>query len=50
MMLRGGFCRKMSGYKDSRPLSRLMLTSFRRCATECFAMAGQRVLLRFVNC
>ena len=50
MILRGGFCRQMSGYKDSLTVSRLLLTSFRRCATECFAMAGQRVLLRFVNC
>jgi len=50
MILRGGFCWKMSGYKDSWTISMLMLTSFRRCATECFAMAGQRVLLRFVNC
>jgi hypothetical protein len=50
MILRGGFCREMSGYGDSEIVSRLMLIGFRRCATECFAMAGQRVLLRFVNC
>jgi hypothetical protein len=40
----------VSGYKDSRTVSRLMLTSVRPCATECFAMAGQRALLRFVIC
>jgi hypothetical protein len=48
--LKGRFCRKASGYNDSRTASGLRLKRVRRCAIKAFPMAGQRALLRFVNC
>lgn len=51
MILQGRFCEKVrNGYKGVRIVSMLRLTTARRCTTGCFAMAGKRALLRFVNC
>lgn len=51
MILQGRFCGKVrSGHKGSRAVSRMRLISARRCTTECFAIAKERALLRFVNC
>jgi len=49
--LQGNFYEKVrSGHKAVRVVSVLRLITTRRCTTECFAMAGERTLLRFVNC
>ena len=51
MILPSSFYGKVrSGHKGVRIVSMLRLITTRRCMTECFAMAGERALLRFVNC
>lgn len=51
MILQGSFYGTVrSGHKGVRIVSMRRLITTRRCMTECFAMAGERTLLRFVNC
>lgn len=51
MILQGSFYGTVrSGQKGVRIVSMRRLITTRRCMTECFAMAGERALLRFVNC
>jgi len=51
VILQGSFYGTVrSGHKGVRIVSMRRLITTRRCMTECFAMAGERALLRFVNC
>lgn len=51
MILQGSFYGTVrSGHKGVRIVSMRRLIITRRCMTEGFAMAGERALLRFVNC